>query len=184
MRKLKCFYFELSRGRLPRYIEMDKNYDSNPFFLSVLAIMGTTFDGKYARLFDGETFFIHDRHSQEDAPTIVFLHGFAANLDFYHPLMQHMKGKEGACHLLSLDWYGFGFSEVYHEKDYDIELYMRQLRDLLVHVGSKENNIIVGHSMGGLLAAHFASKFPEMVNELILLSPSALPYDIFDALSK
>lgn len=54
--------------------------------------------------------------------------------------------------------------------------YMRDLEDVIAHLkkksGFKEPFVLVGHSMGGLLATWYASLHPREVKRLILLAPA------------
>jgi pimeloyl-ACP methyl ester carboxylesterase len=80
---------------------------------------------------------------------------------------------ENGYRTLIYDLYGRGYSDAPHVT-YTTELFTTQLASLMKHIGW-DKAIIVGLSMGGGIAAGFAAKYPEMVDEkMILLAPAGL----------
>jgi pimeloyl-ACP methyl ester carboxylesterase len=75
---------------------------------------------------------------------------------------------------LRYDLYGRGYSDRPNE-DYDIDLFERQLSDLLDVLGFKEKVNVVGLSMGGIILAAFAIRHPKRVAKLGLVDPAGLP---------
>lgn len=53
------------------------------------------------------------------------------------------------------------------------------LESLMAHLGIEEKVILVGHSLGGLIALQFGLDFPQRVKRLILLEPSTV-WDIMN----
>jgi pimeloyl-ACP methyl ester carboxylesterase len=54
-----------------------------------------------------------------------------------------------------------------------------EMHDLLQALGVCEPVVLVGHSLGGLYARHFAIRFPDEVAGLVLLDPGHEDYDAF-----
>ncbi len=80
--------------------------------------------------------------------------------------------------LTTKDLFGRGFTDGVGDIPHDARLYVTQM--LLVLASSPlswtgSNSIrLVGYSLGGGIAAHFAGTFPHMVSSLVLLAPSGL----------
>ena len=77
--------------------------------------------------------------------------------------------------VLRYDLIGRGHSDYPSDNKFDAESHLKQLRDLIVHLGLHETKyIILGHSMGGCLASLYTNKFSEEIAGLILLAPAGI----------
>jgi pimeloyl-ACP methyl ester carboxylesterase len=103
----------------------------------------------------------------ESDHTVVLLHGF---LDFawsFAPLVE--AGLAGIYHVVVPDLRGHGESDrvgaggYYHFADY-----LPDVHDLLRQTARKHVSI-VGHSMGGTVAAYYTATFPARIEKLVLL---------------
>jgi len=54
-----------------------------------------------------------------------------------------------------------------------------ELRELLRTAGVPAPYLLVGHSLGGLYARHYAQRFPDEVAALLLLDPAHEDYDAY-----
>jgi pimeloyl-ACP methyl ester carboxylesterase len=75
--------------------------------------------------------------------------------------------------LVLLDWPGFGRLRRLH-RDFALEQATNWLAEWLEAVGLSRIDL-VGHSMGGYVAACFAARFPELVERLVLVAPAGIP---------
>lgn len=107
----------------------------------------------------------------ENPNTITFLHGFGAssfswrnNLDFFVEL---------GLRVVAIDLKGFGLSDKRFDTDYDHVTQAEFVSKILSQIGVSKS-VIVGHSMGGNIAVHFAQLFPERTDALILIAPAIL----------
>jgi pimeloyl-ACP methyl ester carboxylesterase len=96
------------------------------------------------------------------APALLYLHGtFLGNLwlDYHTSLSQHF-------HVFAPDTPGFGLTE---RPDWmrDMSDYVLFFRDLLNALGLDKPSL-VGHSLGGWMAAELAVWYPERVSKLVL----------------
>jgi pimeloyl-ACP methyl ester carboxylesterase len=82
------------------------------------------------------------------------------------------------CRVMLFDLFGRGFSDGVGDLPHDPRLYTTQI--LLVLASSPlawtGNNAmrLVGYSLGGGIAVHFANAFPDLVESLVLLAPAGL----------
>jgi pimeloyl-ACP methyl ester carboxylesterase len=96
-------------------------------------------------------------------PDVFFIHGWAGSRVHWNPGKDFLRG----CRMIAPDLYGFGDSDE-PKKDITIEDHVTLILALMdqLHVGQCA---VVGHSMGGLIAAQLASYHPERVNGLVLV---------------
>ncbi|HJQ40972.1 MAG TPA: alpha/beta hydrolase [Thermoanaerobaculia bacterium] len=100
---------------------------------------------------------------------MVLVHGGGlATLDAWTPLMRFLNRR-----ILRYDLFGQGHSDR-PRGTYNLDLFDRQLDHLLARLGISEPVDLVGHSMGGLIAATYAARRPERINSLTLLAPAGI----------
>ncbi len=74
------------------------------------------------------------------------------------------------------DQIGFGKSSKPRNYQFSFYAMAAQTKDLLNDLGIKKA-MIIGHSMGGMLATHFTYSYPDCVSKMILINPIGLePY--------
>lgn len=108
----------------------------------------------------------------EQAPKLVFLHGvmgYAANF------RRIAKAFEDEFQVLTYDQRGHGRS-FQPPSGYGPEDFGEDLRKICDELGWRQIHL-VGHSMGGRVAYHFASRYPERVTRLVIedIGPSMHP---------
>ncbi len=114
---------------------------------------------------------------------LVMCHGFGAGLGFfyrnYHGLSQVSGWK-----IYSIDWLGMGRSSrpKFIIKGKTIDEYVEEAENFFIDSFEKWREIhqidkmtLLGHSLGGYLAAVYALKYPMHVEKLILVSPVGVP---------
>lgn len=82
--------------------------------------------------------------------------------------------------LVIVDLLGFGDSPQPNWAVYDAKTQARSLAKTLLANGVLGKVILVGHSMGSLVAVEFAKRFPALVDSLILCSPPLYDVDPSD----
>lgn len=97
--------------------------------------------------------------------TVLFIHGFSAKKEDNEYLIQYLK------HYRNIKVHTFTLPG--HENDkvtfIPYQKWLIKAEEEFLHVKTR-NTIIIGHSMGAIIAAHLASKYK--VEKLILLSPA------------
>lgn len=117
-----------------------------------------------------KTRFIQAGPSQ--APAVIMLHGTGGSWENWcaniRPLSKHFN-------CVAIDMVGSGLTEK-PDFDYEMPIYMAQLRGVISALGLQRASII-GLSMGGWIGSAFAIRHPELVDKLILLSSSGMIVD-------
>lgn len=125
--------------------------------------------GRFARLSQGVTHY--QWLGAARGPVIVCIHGLTTPSPVWYAIAQGL-GKIGF-RVLLYDLYGRGFSDAPRGVQ-NGDFFARQLSDLLDQQEVKEDVTVLGYSMGGSIATHFAHRHPERVRRLILLASGGL----------
>jgi len=99
-----------------------------------------------------------------DAPCVVLIHGLGLNRACWQWTVPALAD---GYRVLGYDLYGHGES-VDPPEPPSLSLFSRQLRDLLDHCGIADA-VIVGFSLGGMIARRFAQDLPDRARALVIL---------------
>ncbi|MEI8167883.1 MAG: alpha/beta fold hydrolase [Chloroflexales bacterium] len=100
---------------------------------------------------------------------VLFIHGYAALIDHWRPIVRPVAQQHS---VYALDLYGFGYSARPAgpaTKARWVDQVVRVLREV---IGGPA--IIVGHSMGGVVATEVARRYPELTRGLVLVNSSGM----------
>ncbi|MDF5720473.1 MAG: alpha/beta hydrolase [Rhizonema sp. PD37] len=100
---------------------------------------------------------------------VIFLHGAWNDSSQWISVMELLWQD---FHCFAPDLYGFGESE-YPDVHYSIDLQVESLAEF-VDALKLEKFYLVGHSLGGWIAARYALKYPEQIDGLVLLAPEGV----------
>ena len=115
-------------------------------------------------------------------PAFVFVHGWCCNHTFFQPQFDHFKSSH---RVVALDLRGCGESD--HPKDgYDIPSLADDVAALSSHLGLTRP-VIVGHSLGGMIAIELAARYPSLVGAVVAVDPGPIDplpqiIDVFETL--
>ena len=99
-----------------------------------------------------------------DAP-VVLVHGWCCDHTYLAPQFEHFA-KQGRG-VVALDLSGHGLSDKPREP-YTMQRFADDVAFVCGHLGVKKV-VVIGHSMGGVVAFDLASRHPELVSALIML---------------
>jgi pimeloyl-ACP methyl ester carboxylesterase len=122
--------------------------------------------GSFVQLSDGFTHY--ELSNPEAEETVVLAHGFSVPYFIYDPTFEFLT--QAGLRVLRYDLFGRGFSDR-PDTHYDIDLFVRQLGELLDALGFTEPVSLVGLSTGGPITAAYTARSPERVKKLVLIDP-------------
>jgi pimeloyl-ACP methyl ester carboxylesterase len=100
---------------------------------------------------------------------MLFLHGLAGSWRYWR---RGLAGLAGAHRLHVPDLLGFGRSPK-PRGDYSAAMHAEAVARLLQEIGTVE--VVVGHSMGAIIALELYSRFPDRIGRLVLLGLPSFP---------
>ena len=103
---------------------------------------------------------------QTTATTVVFIHGWLDNSSSFNQVMQQVAKFAPNAHLVAIDLFGHGFSSHKSGSYYPFHDYIDDLHQLVTKL-SPNRLVLVGHSLGALIASCYSAAFPEKVSGLI-----------------
>ncbi|MEX2236926.1 MAG: alpha/beta hydrolase [Dehalococcoidia bacterium] len=102
-------------------------------------------------------------------PPLVLIHGWTCNSTYMAPQVDHFQREH---RVVALDLRGHGQSGK-PEQDYDIGVYADDTVALIDNLGLKEP-VIIGHSMGGLVALDIGARYPDIPSAIVMLDSPVL----------
>ncbi|MFA0000018.1 alpha/beta fold hydrolase [Vibrio lentus] len=100
------------------------------------------------------------------ATTVVFIHGWLDNSASFSSVISNLEVLSPNSHLVAIDLFGHGFSSHKSSSYYPFHDYIDDLHQLVTKL-SPNRLVLVGHSLGALIASCYSAAFPEKVSGLI-----------------
>ena len=122
--------------------------------------------GSFIKLTDGTTHY--ELGGSENGKPVVLVHGFSVPYFIFDPTFDFLT--KAGFRVLRYDLIGRGYSDR-PKTAYKIDLFVRQLRDLLEALNLPQVNLL-GLSMGGPITASFIDQNPQVVDKFILIDPA------------
>ncbi len=110
-----------------------------------------------------------------EGPTIVLVHGIMSSLQTWDDWVAELSK---SYRVVSLDVPGFGLTGAPASIDDFTEEFLLNTFAKFVDEIELEDFSLAGNSLGGYIAAQYASAYPNRINHLILLDPIAYPQDV------
>jgi pimeloyl-ACP methyl ester carboxylesterase len=107
--------------------------------------------------------------TQSERPAILMIHGWAGSAEDFRPLFDLLPPTVRA---IAVDLPGCGQSDK-PDAVYDLPYFVTFLKAFCDTLGL-ERIMLVGHSMGGQFAVHFTTRWPGIVQRLVLIAPYGL----------
>ena len=108
---------------------------------------------------------------EPDKPVVTLLHGKNFNAHYWTPTARYLNKKGYG--VLIPDQIGFGKSSKPENYQYSFPALAQHTRALMTSL-KIEKTLVMGHSMGGMLASRFALMYPQLTEMLILVNPIGL----------
>jgi 4,5:9,10-diseco-3-hydroxy-5,9,17-trioxoandrosta-1(10),2-diene-4-oate hydrolase len=123
----------------------------------------------------GHKIHYHERGKPANGkPSVLFLHGSGPGASGYTNFQRNFPLlADNGFHTITPDMVGYGLSSKPADFIYSADNQVAVLRELAAHVGAKKL-AIVGNSLGGWFAMHYAINFPSEVEKIIVMAPGGL----------
>ena len=122
--------------------------------------------GSFVELPDGVTHYELSNPAKEN--TVVLVHGFSVPYFIFDPTFAFLT--ESGFRAVRYDLFGRGFSDR-PDTRYNLDLFVKQLGDLLDALRFTRPVSLVGLSTGGPITTAFTARYPERVDKLVLIGP-------------
>ena len=107
-------------------------------------------------------------------PAMVFIHGWCCNRTYFAPQYEHFSKLH---RVITVDLRGHGESDK-PEGEYSLPVFADDVAWMLGEVGVT-SAVVVGHSMGGSVAAALAARHPQLVNAAIAVDSGIISSEGF-----
>ena len=103
-------------------------------------------------------------------PPLVFIHGWTCNLTNWRDQIPHFAKKH---RVVALDLPGHGESDK-PDQDYTIDGFVEDAAWLIGEL-KLDKPVVIGHSMGGVIALNLARKHPDLVSAIVMIDAPINP---------
>lgn len=100
---------------------------------------------------------------------IILLHGFVSASEYWRSLQPKLS--LGGYRVITIDLLGFGKAPQPADSDYSYEAHLKHIDQAVSYLGLTKPFLVIGHSMGALLAIRYGLVHNGKVRSLILLHP-------------
>lgn len=131
------------------------------------ATMFSTFLHKYLRV--PYRLHVHfDKKVKDPTATVVLLHGLGNSGRSWDDVVKKLPN---TVRVISIDLLGFGQSPSPRWLKYSTVVQARSVAATLLRLNISQQLVVVGHSMGSLVAVELAKRYPLFIKSLVLCSP-------------
>lgn len=126
------------------------------------------FTQRYVDTSFGKTFVLEA--GTDEYPAVILLHGSCSNSAAW---LGDIPTLATQYHVFAVDLLGEAGNSQENRLDFNTDEYPRWLNEVMDLLGV-EQAVIMGNSLGGWLALHFAAAFPNRTKALVLIAPSGI----------
>jgi len=116
---------------------------------------------------NGQEIHVHEE-GKPQKQLVLLVHGWSSSWYAMSPLIPQFTRRY---HCIAVDLPGYGQSPPLPNR-VTIETYADLMAELIRRVSPQQQAVLVGHSMGGMISLTLAMRHPELVERMILLSPT------------
>jgi pimeloyl-ACP methyl ester carboxylesterase len=120
----------------------------------------------------------YEQYGEKKGKHVLFIHGIGSSSiawrDIPQALSEHSVSED--FHTITVDLIGFGESDKPETADYTIKGFSKFIVDFREAIGIEKNEkiTIVGHSLGGYIAAEVAIENKDLIEKLVLIDSSGM----------
>jgi pimeloyl-ACP methyl ester carboxylesterase len=132
-----------------------------------------TMPERFIHLNSGDTFV--EQSGPQNGETVVLLHGFSVPLFIWDATVEELINQ--GFRVIRYDLLGRGYSDRPVAK-YSTSLFVNQLEQLVEALNIQGKINLISLSMGGVIAAAFAAKFPDRIKRLAFIDPAGFKLNL------
>jgi pimeloyl-ACP methyl ester carboxylesterase len=123
----------------------------------------------FATINDKSLFYTDDaqKDGSTSKTTTVFVHGLGSSSCFYKTIIPQLQS---VTRCIAVDTPGSGLSEL-GKSEQSITSISADVIGLIDHLSISEKVVMIGHSMGGIVASEIAATYPDRVRGVVLIGP-------------
>ena len=106
----------------------------------------------------------------EGDPSILLVHGWCCDHTYFAPQFEHFASRGHRA--VAVDLRGHGRSDK-PQQDYTMRLFADDLAWICDRIGA-EKPLVVGHSMGGIVAFDLAARYPDLPSAVVMLDAAVI----------
>lgn len=111
---------------------------------------------------------LHVAGDEGSGPVAILIHGIASSSVTFENLVPLLVDRH---RVITIDLLGFGESPAPEDSAYDLHEHVQAVARTISSLKLRDRFVLVGHSMGGLIASRYAATNPKRVRKLVLVSP-------------
>jgi pimeloyl-ACP methyl ester carboxylesterase len=113
----------------------------------------------------------YTQYGEDKHKHVLFIHGLGSSLIGWRDIPQALSPY---VHTIAVDLIGFGGSDKPETADYEIQGLRKFIVDFITGLGIRKDEklSLVGHSLGGYIAAEVAIANKDLIEKLVLIDPS------------
>jgi len=111
---------------------------------------------------------LHVAEDRGAGPVVILIHGIASSAITFRNVVPLL---EDDYRCISIELLGFGGSPMPENAEYTLQEHVDALARTIRSLRLREPFVLVGHSMGGLIAPRYAARHKGKVKRLVLVSP-------------
>ncbi len=108
--------------------------------------------------------------AQGDGPPILLVHGWCCDRSYFAPQFEHFASQ--GRRVVAVDLRGHGRSDKPHQR-YAMRLFADDLAWICGQIGLAKP-VVVGHSMGGIVAFDLAARYPDLPSAVVMLDAAVV----------
>ncbi|MGB6329496.1 MAG: alpha/beta hydrolase [Halarcobacter sp.] len=116
-------------------------------------------------------------HDLGKGETVIFIHGSGPGVSAYANWRLCMPYMAENFRVIAPDMAGFGYSDRPEDITYNMDIWVKQIIDLMDALNIEKTNL-VGNSFGGALAISLAIKYPKRFNKIVLMGAMGIEFEI------
>ena len=105
-------------------------------------------------------------------PKLLLLHGWMDSADSFQAVVDALPAEYD---IYAVSWRGFGRSQWQTDGYYERMVMLQDLHQIIEHISPTAPLHVCGHSMGSMLATHYACLFPERIRCLTMAEGFGMP---------